>query len=407
MADARSRRDRRHVHDERWRDPAEVMTNWSGANIIDAGTLRSTTRGAFWDLLQSLRVTLLVTREYEHLSVALGHVGGRRTISFMPVPHPSGLAVDRARGSVYIASTRNPNQVIRLEPVIGLLKRRDMARVDVDDRPLIPVATRFHPGSSYLHDIAFIGDHLHGNAVASNAIVRLSSDAPPEPVWWPRCVETRRGPALDLNYIQLNSIAAGPSLEESFFSASAARIATRRPGHRRFRVDKQGVVFSGKTREPIVTGLTRPHSARIHDGRVWVDNSGYGEVGFVSGGSFVPAARLPGWTRGLCFVGNVAFVATSRVLPRFARYAPGLSIDTSLCGVHAIDVTSGRVLGSLTWPEGNQVFAVEAVPASLTSGFLCRMTGARRTGHPTLREKTIAYAFRTRDVQQTARSSEK
>ena len=64
-------------------------------------------------------------------------------------------------------------------------------------------------------------------------------------------------PALDVNYIQLNSIAAGRTVEESFFSASADAITPRRPGHRDYPVDGRGVVFSGATREPIVASGNR------------------------------------------------------------------------------------------------------------------------------------------------------
>ena len=79
--------------------------------------------------------------------------------------------------------------------------------------------------------------------------------------------------------------------------------------------------------------------------------------------------RSPGWTRGLAFCGNVAFVGTSRVLPRFRRYAPGLDRSASVCGVHAVDTRSGRVLGSLIWPFGNQIFGIEHAPRRFTSGF--------------------------------------
>src|SRR5262249_10228251 len=130
-----------------------------------------------------------------------------------------------------------------------------------------------------------------------------------------------------------------------------------------------GVIFSGRTREPVVRGLTRPHSARLHDGRLWVDDSGYGEVGVCTDGRFSPVAGLPGWTRGLGFHGNLAFVGTSRILPRFRRYAPGLDPARCTCGVHVIDTRRGQVLGSLVWPLGNQIFAVEPVPSRFTTGF--------------------------------------
>jgi uncharacterized protein (TIGR03032 family) len=332
-------------HDATWRDPAAVVALWEGGERASA---RLRARGAFWEAVDGACV--LVTREYEHLVVAL--TAGRQ--SQMVLPHPSGIAVADER--VTVASTRNPNQLVELRAAA------------VEGRPLVPVRTSFHPGALYLHDLAYVGGVLHGNAVGQNAVVRLDRERA-ERVWWPKAIETDSGPDFSRNYLQLNSIAAGATVTSSFFSASADRISARRPGHLNFPVDGRGVIFSGRTREPIVTGLTRPHSARLHAGELWVENSGYGEVGVAVDGKLEVVARLPGWTRGLAFHGDVALVGTSRVIPRFRSYAPGLDLDRSVCGVHAVDTRSGSVVGSVVWPEGNQVFAVEAVPASVTSGF--------------------------------------
>ena len=379
-------------HHAEWRDPAQIASHWREAVDTDPALLDYTVSGAWWETLAATGATLLVTREYEHLVMALHAQAGRPTITYMRLPHPSGLAVDRARGLVHLASTRNPNQVFDLLPVSGLTPRLDVDLRPLVDRPLVPVRSRFLPGSLYLHDLALVGDALHANAVGQNAVVRLHDDGRTERVWWPRCIEQAGGPVFGQNHIQLNSIAAGPDLAGSFFSASAEKLSTRRPGHLNFPVDRRGVIFSGATREPVVRGLTRPHSARLHGGRVWVDNSGYGELGFGEDGRFVPVARLPGWTRGLCFHGRVAFVGTSRVIPRFRRYAPGLDVEASLCGVHAVDTETGAVLGSLVWPRGNQIFAIDWLPTGTATGFPFDLQ-ARRGSADT---KTLFYAFQTR-----------
>lgn len=374
-----------------WRDPAEVIAAWDGAGAVDPSLFRHTVRGAWWETLAAAGITLLVTREYEHLVLALRAGVRGPAISYLRLPHPSGLVVDRARGLVHVAATRNPNQVIDLAPVSGTIERWDRSPDPVEGRPLVPVRSRFYPGSLYLHDLALIGGDLHANAVGQNAIVRLAAEGGWSPVWWPRCVETEAGPIFQRNHLQLNSIAAGPDLAGSFFSASTDRIGRRRPGHRDFPVDRRGVVFSGATREPIARGLTRPHSARLDpSGRLWVDDSGYGTVGTIESGRYEPVVRLPGWTRGLAFHDRIAFVGTSRVLPRFHRYAPGLDLAGSVCGVHALDTTTGTILGSLIWPAGNQIFAIDHAPAALTTGFPFR--AGRR--HPA-RERDLFYAFRT------------
>ena len=61
----------------------------------------------------------------------------------------------------------------------------------------------------------------------------------------------------------------------------------------------------------------------------------------IEGHRFVPIVKLGGWTRGLTFCRSYAFVATSRVLPRFHHYAPGLDPGKSVCGLHAIDLKTG------------------------------------------------------------------
>jgi uncharacterized protein (TIGR03032 family) len=372
-----------------WRNPAQIVSQWKDAADTDPRLLQHTVRGAWWQTLAECGITLLVTREYEHLVMAMRASSRGGAVSYLRLPHPSGLVADRARGTVHIASTRNPNQVYELAAVTGSIARAD-ARAAPSPTPwLTPVASRFYPGCLYLHDLAMIGGKLHGNAVGHNAVVRLGDGGQFERVWWPACIEQNGKPRFDRNYLQLNSIAAGADLAGSFFSASCPRISRRRPGHLNFPVDRRGVIFSGRTREPQVSGLTRPHSARFLGKQIWVANSGYGELGFGEDGKLTVAAKLPGWTRGLCFCGPIAFVGTSRVIPRFACYAPGLDVSRSLCGIHAVDTRSGKILGSLLWPWGNQIFAIDWLPQQTAGGFLAqadKLPNSRRM-------QRLLYAF--------------
>jgi uncharacterized protein (TIGR03032 family) len=376
-------------HDGSWRDPAQVASQWEEASATDPGLLRHSVRGDWWGALERSGSTLIVSREYEHLLMALAVDGGQPRTTFMRMPHPSGIAYDPKRGAVHVASTRNPNQVFQLAPVTGMLPRADTRIESPPGRPLVPRKSAFLPGALYVHDLAMVGARLHANAVGENAVVRIDADGGFERVWWPRCIERRGRPAFDRNYLQLNSIAAGRDIRSSFFSASGEKIATRRPGHRNFPVDRRGVIFSGRSREPMARGLTRPHSARLHRGRLWVDNSGYGEVGVIADGAFEAVARLPGWTRGLCFKQGLAFVATSRVIPRFRSYAPGLDPGVSVCGVHAVEAKSGKVLGSIRWAAGNQVFSLELVPRRFSLGFPFSRGGRNQPE----RIKALFYGF--------------
>lgn len=374
-----------------WRDPAEVVSMWHNASRIDREKLRYSVSGEWWDTLEANDLTLLVSREYEHVVIALSVVNGHPTVSFLPIPHPSGMVMDFTRGLIHIASTRNPNQVYDLKPVTRLGERGKAHVPSLRGTPLMPIGSHYYPGSLYLHDLAIISGSLYANAVGENAVVRLAPDGSRKRAWWPKCIESADGPVFSRNHIQLNSIASGSGLRNSFFTASSDTISYRRPGHKNYPVDGRGVVFSGRTKKVFARGLTRPHSARLHQGQIWVNNSGYGELCLVTQKTVTPIARLPGWTRGLSLNGNTAFIGTSRVIPRFRHYAPGLDLNLSTCGVYAVDVTSGRVLGSITWSKGSQIYSVLGVPRSFTTGFPFDANGRTSTSYL----EALFYAFET------------
>src|SRR3954453_8413645 len=91
-----------HHHAE-WRDPAQIASQWQEAAETDPQLLHYSVQGAWWETLAACGVTLLVSREYEHLTMAMRATERGPEISYMRLPHPSGLAVDRDRGIVYIA----------------------------------------------------------------------------------------------------------------------------------------------------------------------------------------------------------------------------------------------------------------------------------------------------------------
>jgi uncharacterized protein (TIGR03032 family) len=78
-------------------------------------------------------------------------------------------------------------------------------------------------------------------------------------------------------------------------------------------------------------------------------------------------ASTPGFTRGLDFVGNLAFVGLSQVretavfsgIPITER----LSAEERTCGVCVVDLTRGEPIALLRFEEGVQeVFAVQVLP---------------------------------------------
>jgi uncharacterized protein (TIGR03032 family) len=65
----------------------------------------------------------------------------------------------------------------------------------------------------------------------------------------------------------------------------------------------------------LLRGLSMPHSPRWHDGKLWLLESGTGRLGYVDpqSGRYQRVAELPGFTSGLDFAGDLAFVGLSQV----------------------------------------------------------------------------------------------
>ncbi len=138
-----------------------------------------------------------------------------------------------------------------------------------------------------------------------------------------------------------------------------------------------GIVIDVKDNKIICEGLSMPHSPRIHNGKLWLLNSGTGELGVIKidkkgKGIFEPKIFCPGFLRGLAFYDNLAFVGLSK--PRYKRFE-GLPLDQKLkdadsepwCGVQIIDLDSGtcvewlRIDGKIS-----ELYDLEIIPGFAT-----------------------------------------
>jgi uncharacterized protein (TIGR03032 family) len=75
-----------------------------------------------------------------------------------------------------------------------------------------------------------------------------------------------------------------------------------------------GILMDVDSGEVITRGLSMPHSLRWYAGRLWVCESGAGTFGFIepNSGRHVRVAEVPGFTRGVDFAGNLAFIGLSQ-----------------------------------------------------------------------------------------------
>ncbi len=320
----------------------------------------------WWEVLAETGLGVVVSREYEHLVVAMSWAEGP-WLSHLELPHPSGLWWDATARTLYLSSTRWPNQIIEFLTVDRDTPPSDLHPPEVpalDDRALlVPVRSWFLPGSLDIHEVGMLGRDVVFTATGHNFLGRLLPEGGWRRLWWPAALD-RLDPAagrrpFDERYFQLNGMAVGTELDGFLFTAFSDHTTGPKPWKAGYGPRGKGVVFSGRSREVVARGLTCPHSVRWWEGVPWLCDSGYGTVGFLDGSGYVPVLSVPGFTRGLAFHGRHGFVGLSKIIPKYDSYAPGVESGTSLCGVVAFDVTTGREVGRLVWPEGYQVFDVQ------------------------------------------------
>ncbi len=215
------------------------------------------------------------------------------------------------------------------------------------------------------HDVGLDAD---GQAIfvntRFNCLARPSAKHSFEVVWKPPFISQ----IVDEDRCHLNGLAMENGVPRYVTAVSRSDTID---GWRDRRADG-GIVIDVESGEIVCTGLSMPHSPRLHNGMLWLLNSGTGELGTVNldTGAFEPRVFCPGFLRGLSFHGNFAFVGLSR--PRYKRFE-GLDLDRRLadadsepwCGVQIIDLSSGacvdwfRIDGTI-----GELYDVEVIPGA-------------------------------------------
>ncbi len=317
--------------------------------------------------LIAMRASLAFTSYQSGLLYMLGgNPQGAAQLHQSAMPKPMGLCTDGSGHLVLSAGA----QITRLVNVLEPEQRINQ----IYDACFMP-RTTYLTGQIDAHDVGVESD---GRIVfvntRYNCLAAISDRHSFKPIWKPPFITD----IVDEDRCHLNGLAMREG--KAAFVTAVSRSNTI-DGWRDRRADG-GVVIDVQTDEIVCEGLSMPHSPRWHDGRLWVLNSGSGELGHVelpkgkaTMGTFVPLAFCPGFLRGLAFHGKFAFVGLSR--PRYKRFE-GLSLDQKLkdadsepwCGVQVIDLESGACVD---WFRIDGEIG-ELYDVCVVEGFHCSMT---------------------------------
>ena len=296
----------------------------------------------------------LAASTYQAGKVAMiGWDGRRVTLLMREFDKPLGLA---ASGNRLLLATRNDLWVLANAPLLAPDYLEDQpGRYDAI---YLPRAT-YHTGDLHTHDVAIIGDEIWLAATRFSCLAKLSYDFSFLPVWKPRFISD----LVPEDRCHLNGIAVCDGRPRYVTALGTTDAA----GGWRENKASGGVLIDLQSDEIVMGGLAMPHSPRWHDGRLWLLNSGAGELLLVDpqSGRAEVVCRMPGYLRGLCFCGPYALVGLSKIRER--HIFGGLPVqqrgEKLRCGVAVVDVRNGRQLGFFEFTGGcEELYDVEFLP---------------------------------------------
>jgi uncharacterized protein (TIGR03032 family) len=316
--------------------------------------LRAVHTSNFPELLRHLGVSLLVTTYQAGKLVLVRNEGDHLNAHFRAFPAPMGMALDGDR--LAIGTKTQVWEFVNVPAAAAKLEPRSR-----HDACFLPRSSHF-TGNIQIHEMAWgAGGELWVVNTRFSCLCTLDRSASFRPRWRPSFV-SKLEPSDRCHVNGLGMVAGKPKYV-------TALGETDTMGGWRENKAKGGVVTDVDSGEVLTRGLSMPHSPRWYAGRLWVCESGAGTFGFIdlNTGKYEPIAETPGFTRGLDFVGQFAFVGLSQV--RESAVFSGIAIterlaeDERTCGVCVIDLRSGQVVALLRFETAVQeVFAVTVLP---------------------------------------------
>jgi uncharacterized protein (TIGR03032 family) len=299
------------------------------------------------DLLSQINGSLLIsTYQSGRVILARAEAGGGLNTHLRHMQMPMGMAVTDELISIgtkhSVVTWRNhPQYAERLEPS------------GTHDGAFLPLFSHV-TGDIRIHDLVWAGGELWAVSTRFSALVTFAADTSFTPRWQPPFI-TAVAPE---DRCHLN----GCTVVDGQVRYVTALAETDTPGGWRDHKASGGVIIDVPSGEIVTRGLSMPHSPRWYDGRLWVLESGKGEIGVVDldSGAVTPVAALPGFTRGLAFAGPYALVGLSEVRESVFRGLPVAAQQARECGVWIVDTRTGETAGFLRFTGAvTEIFDVQ------------------------------------------------
>ena len=305
----------------------------------------------FVAVLQRLGASLLLTTYQANKLLVVREAEGGLSTLVRTFDRPMGLAADGRRLAL---GTRN--QIWMLHNASDLAPRIEPA--GQHDACFLPRSSRV-TGDIGVHELAWAGEELWIVNTRFSCLCTLSPDYSFVPRWQPPFITALAAE----DRCHLNGLAIVDGRPKYVTALGETDTA----GGWRSNKSLGGCLMDVTNGETISRDLSMPHSPRLHDGRLWLLESGTGRIVLVDAatGRLQTVATLPGFSRGLAMCGQYAFIGLSKIRETSAMDGVPLAERRGelKCGVAVVDLRSGKVIGFLEFQTAvEEIFDVQLLP---------------------------------------------
>lgn len=324
----------------------------------DQPPLRSVHTSNLPQLLEQGRFSLLVTTYQAGKLVVLRNDRGVLNTHFRNFLKPMGLAV--SGGKLAVGCNIDIWEFHNVPAVCPKLDESEENKETNFRHDTCYLPRRSHTtGDVQIHEMAWVEDELWFVNTAFSCLATRSDINSFEPRWRPKYVsDLVPGDNCHLN---------GLAMRDGRIRYVTALGETNTPGGWRENKRDGGLLIDVEQDEIVVRGLSMPHSPRWYRDRLWILESGNGGIGTIdlASGKYEELTQLPGFTRGLSFLGPLAFIGLSQV--RESAVFSGIPLVERLeertCGVWVVNIETGQTVAFCRFEDAVQeIFAVEVLP---------------------------------------------
>ena len=305
---------------------------------------------SFVDILEKFGLSVIVTTYQAGLVMSLSAKDRKPLIDYASFPKPMGMTAKRDK--VWAGLGHEIWEFVNFKEAAKQIEPKGTYAA-----AYIPLNIH-NSGDIDIHEMEYCNGELYFINTKFSCLCKYDPNHSFKPIWKPPFISD----LLPVDKCHLNGLA----IKENRPKYVTALGRSDEPLGWRKNKQNGGILMDIENNDILIEGLSMPHSPRWYRGKIWYQESGKGTLSYFDPitKEKVDVVQIPGFTRGLTFAGDLAFVGVSKVRESATFGAlPITKLEKRVAGVWIVHTTAKKILGYFAFERGvDEIFAVNLVP---------------------------------------------